>query len=71
VPIRSLDEYRFRYDDNSGKHAGSGDGDSQVGDVIGKAGGKGQGPGKGKGPAGEEPGVDYYDAEVPRYRSMR
>src|SRR5205085_8700777 len=36
VPIRSLDEYRFRYDDDKGKHAGSGDGDSQVGDVMGK-----------------------------------
>jgi uncharacterized sporulation protein YeaH/YhbH (DUF444 family) len=65
VPIRSLDEYRFKYDENSGKHAGSGDGDSQVGDVIGRAGnGQGQGPGKGKGPAGEQPGVDYYEAEV-------
>ncbi|HEX8598509.1 MAG TPA: sporulation protein YhbH [Chloroflexia bacterium] len=67
VPIRSLEEYRFRYDDNSGKHAGSGDGDSQVGDVLGKAGnskGQGQGSGKGQGPAGEQPGVDYYEAEV-------
>ena len=64
VPIRSLDEYRFRYDDDSGKHAGSGEGDSQVGDVIGRAGGKQKGAGKGQGPAGEEPGVDYYEAEV-------
>src|SRR5687768_10085119 len=63
VPIRSLEEYRFRYDDNSGKQAGSGDGDSQVGDVLGRAGGQ-KGPGKGQGPAGEEPGVDYYEAEV-------
>ena len=63
VPIRSLEEYRFRYDDNSGKQAGSGDGDSQVGDVIGRAGGQ-KGPGKGQGPAGEEPGVDYYEADV-------
>ncbi|MDQ3705026.1 MAG: sporulation protein YhbH [Chloroflexota bacterium] len=67
VPIRSLEEYRFRYDDNSGKHAGAGDGNSQVGDVLGKGGnskGQGQGPGKGQGPAGEQPGVDYYEAEV-------
>src|SRR5207248_5301587 len=62
VPVRSLEEYRFRYDENSGKQAGSGDGNSKVGDVIGRVGG-GQGPGKGKaGPAGEEPGVDYYEA---------
>src|ERR687883_1462405 len=46
VPIRSLEEYRFRYDDNSGKQAGSGDGNSKVGDVIGRA-GNSQGPGKG------------------------
>ena len=64
VPIRSLQEYRFRYDDNSGQHAGAGDGDSQVGDVIGRAGGGKKGQGKGQGPAGEEPGVDYYEAEV-------
>jgi sporulation protein YhbH len=64
VPIRSLEEYRFRYDDDSGKQAGSGDGNSKVGDVLGRA-GNSQGPGKGKaGPAGEEPGVDYYEAEV-------
>jgi len=64
VPIRSLEEYRFRYDDESGKNAGSGDGDSQVGDVIGRTGGQKKGAGKGQGPAGEEPGVDYYEAEV-------
>jgi sporulation protein YhbH len=64
VPIRSLDEYRFRYDDESGKNAGSGDGDSKVGDVIGRTGGKKKGSGKGPGEAGEEPGVDYYEADV-------
>ncbi|MBF6613692.1 MAG: sporulation protein YhbH [Chloroflexi bacterium] len=65
VPVRSLEEYRFRYDENSGKHSGSGEGDSRVGDVIGKAGGQqGQGAGKGQGPAGEQPGVDYYEADV-------
>src|SRR6478609_10207734 len=65
VPVRSLEEYRFKYDDNKGKNAGSGDGNSKVGDVIGRTGGQqGQGAGKGKGQAGEEPGVDYYEAEV-------
>ena len=63
VPIRSLEEYRFKYDENSGQHAGSGDGNSQVGDVIGQAGGA-QGPGKGPGQAGDQPGVDYYEAEI-------
>src|SRR3954463_4187206 len=55
VPIRSLDEYRFRYDYTDGQHGGAGEGDSQVGDVIGQVSpqrGKGQGQ---PGPAGEDP----------------
>ena len=61
VPIRSLDEYRFRYDHNQQQGVGQGDGDSKVGDVIGQ--GQQQGPGKGK-EAGDQAGVDYYEAEV-------
>ncbi|MGX4583905.1 sporulation protein YhbH [Paenibacillus chitinolyticus] len=63
VPIRSLDEYRFRYNYQKSKHVGQGDGDSQVGDVLGvdpqpsSKGGKGEG-------AGDKPGEDYYEAEV-------
>jgi uncharacterized protein len=61
VPIRSLEEYRFRYDPGRQEHAGEGDGDSQVGDVIAAE----PRPGRGKrGQAGEEPGVDYYEADV-------
>ena len=41
VPIRSLEEYRFRYDPGDGSHVGQGDGDSQVGDVIGHVRGRG------------------------------
>jgi uncharacterized sporulation protein YeaH/YhbH (DUF444 family) len=66
VPIRTLDEYRFRFDYSSGKHTGAGDGDSQVGDVIGQAGnprGKGK-QGQGPGEAGDAPGGDYYEAEI-------
>ncbi|PWK13830.1 sporulation protein YhbH [Tumebacillus permanentifrigoris] len=65
VPIRSLDEFRFRYNYNKGQHGGQGDGESKVGDVLGKdPSAKGQqAPGKGEG-AGEQPGVDYYEAEV-------
>ncbi|MBL0386193.1 sporulation protein YhbH [Tumebacillus sp. ITR2] len=65
VPIRSLDEYRFRYNYGKGQHGGQGDGESQVGDVLGKDPSSKQqaGPGKGEG-AGEQPGVDYYEAEV-------
>lgn len=45
VPIRSLDEYKIRYNDDKKKHVGQGDGDSQVGDVVARA------PGKEKGKA--------------------
>jgi uncharacterized protein len=65
VPIRSLEEYRFRFDYSSGKHTGAGDGDSQVGDVIGQAGGRGKkGAGQGPGEPGDSPGADYYEAEI-------
>jgi sporulation protein YhbH len=63
VPIRSLDEYRFRFNYNKQQHAGEGDGDSQVGDVLGRDGDAKQAPGKGEG-AGDQPGIDYYEAEV-------
>lgn len=61
IPIRSLDEYHFVFNTNKKKHVGQGDGDSQVGDVIGvdptPAGGKGDG-------AGTEPGDDVVEAEI-------
>ena len=60
VPIRSLEEYKFRFDHEHEKRAGQGDGDSKEGDVIGQTRRQGQGQ---KG-AGEEPGVDFYEAEV-------
>src|SRR5215471_16944137 len=61
VPIRSLEEYRFRYDPGRQQHAGQGDGSSEVGDVIASD----PRPGQGRdGEAGDEPGVDYYEAEV-------
>lgn len=63
VPIRTLEEYRFRFDPNQGKRVGQGDGDSTVGDVIGRARGAGKGAGAGSQP-GDQPGIDYYEAEV-------
>ncbi|MDP9364851.1 MAG: sporulation protein YhbH [Chloroflexota bacterium] len=62
VPIRSLEEYKFRFDRGEEENVGSGDGKSQVGDVLERY-GQARGPGRGPG-AGEEPGVDYYEAEV-------
>jgi uncharacterized protein len=64
IPIRSLDEYKIRYNYEKNKHVGQGNGDSQVGDVVAREGaGEGQGPGKGQ-EAGDLPGQDYYEAEV-------
>lgn len=63
VPIKSIDEYRFRYNFNKQKHVGQGDGDSQVGDVLGVDREAQKGPGKGEG-AGDQPGEDYYEAEI-------
>lgn len=62
VPIRSLDEYRFIYNYNKSKHVGQGDGDSQVGDVLGvdpsaRKGGAGEG-------AGDQPGEDVVEADI-------
>ena len=43
VPIRSLDEYKFRFDHRKKKHVGQGDGRTRVGDVIAREGPPGQG----------------------------
>ncbi len=64
IPIRSLDEFKIRYNYDKNKHVGQGDGDSQVGDVVARDGsGAQQGSGKGQG-AGDQAGEDYYEAEV-------
>ena len=61
VPIKSLQEYHFRFDFGKQKHTGQGSGSSKVGDILGRD-GTGR-PGKGPG-AGQDPGSDYYEAEV-------
>jgi len=61
VPIRSLEEYRFRYDPGRQPQAGQGDGNSKVGDVVAQE----PRPGRGKkGEAGKDPGYDYYEADI-------
>ncbi len=62
VPIRSLEEYKFRFDRGNEEDVGAGDGNSKIGDVLERY-GQARGPGRGPG-AGEEPGIDYYEAEV-------
>lgn len=61
IPIRSLDEYKIRYNHNKSKHVGQGGGDSQVGDIVASDGSQSAGKGK---QAGDQPGQDYYEAEV-------
>ncbi len=59
VPIRGIKEYRFVFGDNQSQ-AGTGEGETEPGQVIGKAGKEGDGSGK----AGDQPGVDYYETDV-------
>ena len=63
IPIRSLDEYKIRYNYEKNKHVGQGSGDSEIGDVVARDGTPEKGAGKGEG-AGNQPGEDYYEAEV-------
>jgi hypothetical protein len=62
IPMRALDEYKFRFDYRKKKHVGQGDGKTKVGDVIGREGQPQQGQGSGE--AGSNPGQDYYEADV-------
>ncbi len=65
IPIRSLDEYKIRYNYDNSKHVGQGQGDSNVGDVVAREPGRGNQQGNGQGKeAGDKPGNDYYEAEV-------
>jgi len=61
IPIRAMEEYRFRYNFQKSKHVGQGDGKSKVGDILASESPKQAGKGKG---AGDQAGVDYYEAEV-------
>jgi len=63
VPIRSLDEYKIRYNYDKSKHVGQGDGDSKIGDVVARDGSQQKAPGKGEN-AGDQAGEDYFEAEV-------
>ena len=60
VPVRSLEEYTFRYDPFKKGGVGQGQGGSQQGDVIGQV--PQQQPGRGRQP-GNQPGIDYYETE--------
>jgi uncharacterized protein len=59
VPIRGIREYKFIYGDNV-PGVGQGNGETESGQVVGKA--KQQGKGEDK--AGDQPGNDYYETDV-------
>lgn len=61
VPIRGLELPRIRFDPQDQRRVGQGPGGTRPGDVLGRASDP-TAPGAGK-RAGEEPGVDYYEAE--------
>jgi len=63
IPMRALDEYKFRFDRNKQKQVGQGDGKTRVGDVIAQEGQKTRGQSKGD-QAGNQTGGEYYEAEV-------
>lgn len=61
VPIRSLEQYKFRFDPYEHDRVGQGQGKSKVGDVIGRLPSQQQGQG---GKAGDRPGTDYFEVEM-------
>lgn len=63
VPIKSLDEYHFRFNYQKTKHVGQGDGGSQVGDVLGVDPSSANHAGAGEG-AGDQSGDDVYETEI-------
>jgi uncharacterized protein len=60
VPIRGIKEYRFVYGENAPGVGQGGEGEVQPGQVVGK--GKDKATGH---EAGDSPGQDYYETEVP------
>jgi uncharacterized protein len=61
IPIRGLELPRIRYDSGGRERIGQGQGGTKPGDILGRA-PQDQGQGRGK-QAGQEPGVDFYEAE--------
>lgn len=63
VPLKSLDEYKFRYHPYKGDHVGQGPGGTQPGDVLGRVPKSGDAAGRGK-EAGDRPGEDVFEVEI-------
>jgi sporulation protein YhbH len=63
IPIRGLELPHIRFDPNDQERVGQGQGETKPGDIIARAPSDQEGAGKGK-EAGQEPGVDFYEAEL-------
>jgi sporulation protein YhbH len=63
IPIRGLELPRIRFDNEERERVGQGAGGTKPGAIIGRAPQEGDAPGSGK-EAGQEPGVDFYEAEL-------
>jgi sporulation protein YhbH len=61
IPVRGLELPRIRFDNEERERVGQGNGGTKPGDILGRAPQQGQGTGK---EAGQEPGVDFYEAEL-------
>src|SRR5690625_3220682 len=66
IPIRSLNEYKIRYNNEKKKQVSSGDDKSSVGEIIGKVPKHQQTESETAyySHAGDQPGVDHYKAEI-------
>ena len=63
VPIRSLEEYHFRYNAKGQEHVGQGPGGSKKGQVIGKDPAGTDGAGQGQKPS-DQPGEDVFEVDL-------
>ena len=63
IPVRGLELPHIRFDPNDQERVGQGQGETKPGDIIARAPSEQEGAGKGK-EAGQEPGVDFYEAEL-------
>ncbi|MCB9944722.1 MAG: DUF444 family protein [Geminicoccaceae bacterium] len=59
VPIKGVKEYRFTFGDNQGG-VGTGNGETEQGQIVGQSGKNGKKPGE----AGDQPGEDVYETEI-------
>lgn len=62
VPIRSLQQFKFRFDPWQGERVGQGQSGARPGDVVGRV--PKAGPGTEGSGAGDVPGIDYFEIEL-------